>query len=449
MAVGEAALGLKRTYNHHSDAFGLFRSHWISNFDYRLSFNNSASYPIQGACYPRPGAAPCTSSSQDTILWAHRPDGRKILFLKGTDGIYHEDRATPVAQIVRQANGGWILYSELNDVETYAASGLPISIKNAFGIGWTFSHGGLNGTQLQQVTHTSGRYVKFIWTGDKLAEVRDPANAAYLFSYDVFGKLKTVTLPGSPVTVVTYHYAGESGEPTRGGLTGKTFNGVRYSWFTYDASFRADSTQHFDGADKYSFVYTLNSDGTRKVVETNPLGKTATLFFDSNENLTEIIGQASAHCAGASRGSNYDVNGNPDVVTDFNGNAVDYDYTAKGQLLKQVEAVGKPEARTTMYVWDAAKNRITSYTVAGLSKTDYGYKLDGRPGSLTVTNLSANGVANQARTTSYAYTNHTNGMIKTKTIDGPLPGAGDAIVYTYDQYGNLLTVANSLGQTVT
>lgn len=454
MTAGEAALRLKRTYNQHSDGIGLFGWKWISSFDYRLSFGHSSPY---GGCYARPSIPQCTNTNGYTIIWTHRPDGRKIQYTKNaTDGIYYEDKPSPISKIVRQSDGRWVLYGESNDVQVYAASGLPISIKNTRGIGWTFEHGGMHGSQLQRVNHTSGRYVQFIWTGDELTEIRDPALNSYRYTYahqkidDGLHLLKTTTLPGAESTVIKYHYDGESGEPDypRYALTGKSYNDVRYSRFTYDSNMRATSSQHAGGVDKYSYVYTTGTDGALTAAETNPLAKQATYFFNSDGHLTEVIGQASAHCPETSRGSTYDPNGYPDVVTDFNGNIEDFDYNAKGQLLKHVEAYGKPEARTSTYVWDTAKNRINSYTVANHSRIEYTYKTDNRIASIKIVNLSPNGVANQAHTTTYEYTEHQSGLLATMTVDGPLSGTGDAVVYTYDMYGNLTSVKNDLDHTV-
>jgi YD repeat-containing protein len=51
--------------------------------------------------------------------------------------------------------------------------------------------------------------------------------------------------------------------------------------------------------------------------------------------------------------------------------------------------------------------------------------------------------------TRYSYTVHPNGMLATMIEDGPLEGAGDAVTYQYDAYGQLGTLRNSLGHTTT
>ena len=452
VTAGEAALQLRRTWNQHAGGVGIFGQKWISNFDFKLSFGNDY---WASSCYARPSIPQCTSTGAYTDVVAHKPDGRQVLYKKNaSDGIYYENKPIPISKIIRQPDGTWTLYGEDNSVERYTVGGYPISIKNDHGIGWTFLHGGMNGTQLQRVTHASGRYVQFLWTGDELTEVRDPAQHSYRYTYshqkviDGLHLLATTTLPDVPATVIKYHYSAEPGEVNYGAyaLTGKSFNDVRYSTFTYDANMRATSSEHAGGVERYTFSYAEDPDGSLVVTETNPLGKQTVYYFNPKGNPTEIIGQASAHCLGAGRGSTYDANGYLDVATDFEGNISDYNYDARGMLQQKIEAQNTPEERTTIYDWDAAKNRLDGIMVVDDSEATFAFEADNRLKTETVKNLSDNGVAGQSHTTTYAYTKHPgSGMLATTTIDGPLPGTGDAVVYSYDVLGNLTSVQNSLG----
>lgn len=371
---------------------------------------------------------------------------------------------------MRQADGTWILYGENNTVERYSKGGYAKEIKNEQGIGWTFSYGGMQGTQLQRVTHTSGRYVQLIWTGDELRQIKDPDGNAYNYTYghqkvtDGLHLLKSTTQPGTPVTTIAYHYAGEGGEPDYGyyALTGKSFNGVRYSTFEYSAR-RATKTEHASGAERFTFAYTPGANGAMTVVETNPLGKKATYAF-SNGKLTSVTGQPSAHCAGSYREITYDANGYENLVFDFEDGLIDYDYNAKGQLVqkreRQVNSDGTfTTLRRTDYAWDPDRNRITHETVwsgAGddalvETRTAYEYDANHRLKKITVTNHSLKVPAsrNQTRITTYTYTTHANGLVYTMVVDGPLPGTGDAITYTHGGAGDLAEVKNSLGHKTT
>ncbi|GAB3091319.1 hypothetical protein GCM10027159_04990 [Lysobacter terrae] len=453
---GEMALHLSRTWNMLWDGNGLFGSNWNSSFDYRLSFGTKSRFGPVGTCYARPSIVECADTTSHTDIWAHRPDGRMIHFIKNaSDGIYYESKPSPISKIVRQADGTLLLSFENNMVESYSKGGYPLWIQDEHGVRWSFTYGGMNGTQVQRVTHTNGRYVQFVWVGDELREVRDPAGTPYTFTYtgykyDSYNNpliglhtLKSTTLPGTPATVITYHYSGEAGESLGGGLTGKSFNGVRYSWFSYSGG-RASSTEHAAGVERYTFAYTPGANGAMSVLVTNPLGKQATYDF-LNEKPIAITGHPSSHCPLTGSNYSYDANGYLDKRTDNNGNITDYDYNAAGQLVKRVEAFGRPEARTTTYAW--ASNLISTETVVGHSQASYVYTADGRIASVTAQNLSPVGVANQAFVTTFTYTKYANGLLATKTADGPLPGAGDAVVSNYDTYGNLTSVQNSLGHT--
>ncbi|MCF7223105.1 RHS repeat-associated core domain-containing protein [Marilutibacter chinensis] len=441
---GEMALHLKRTYNHYWEGVGLFGKHWVSNFDYFLTFGSTAI----NACFPRPGGGACQIGT-NTVIYAWRPDGRIIKFIKGTDGVFYEDKPSPIAKIVNNGSS-FTLYAEDNLVETYGTTGRIHEVVSEHGIKWTYTY---NGTYPTRVTHTSGRYVEFTWSNGQLTAVRDPAGNQHGYSYTAnqFGtglhRLAASARPGTPATTMAYHYE-YSTYP--GALTGKSFNGVRFSTFAYNSSGYATQSKHGSN-ERFTFGYTAGANGLLTVVETNPLGKKTTYTFENGRPRT-ITGQPSTYCPSTMYSeTTYDSNGYPQLKSDFNGNDTTFTYNAKGQLTQKVEGYGTAAARKTTYAWDAAKNRITSMTVSGTAsgtnhvRTSYTYTADNRVASVTVTNLSANGVANQSRTTTYTYTKHTNGMIATITVDGPIPGSGDAVVSGYDGVGNLIWVKNSLG----
>lgn len=447
---GEMGLFLQRTYNHYWPGAGLFGKHWVSNFDYKLTFGSFA----LDACYPRQGGGACGVGSH-TEIYAWRPDGRIIKYIRNaTDGVFYEDKPSPIARIVKQADNSFVLYGEHNEVETYSSAGYVVTVRNAQNIGWTYTY--TSGTYPYRVTHTSGRYVEFTWTGTQLTAVRDPAGNFYGYSYTAnqFGtglhRLSATSRPGTPATAIAYHYEFTS-DPSA--LTGKSIGGSRYSVFQYDGSGFMRTSMHgpnlTTAVEKYNYTYLRGANGALTATVTNPLGHQTVYQFQDGKP-TSVSGAATTYCASRYAETVYDANGYPLLKSDYKGNDTQFTYNAKGQLTQKIEGYGTALARTTQYVWHPTLNRMESVTVVGVAKVEYTYAANGRVASITETNLLAPAPAtnlNQTRTTTYAYTTHANGMLATITVDGPLSGAGDATVTSYDNQGNLVSVANSLGHT--
>lgn len=222
---------------------------------------------------------------------------------------------------------------------------------------------------------------------------------------------------------------------------------MRYSTFTYDNQFRVVAEEHAGGVDSRQFQYTNVTEGGLayfRVRETNPLGKVTQYDF-LDRKLMSITGYPSANCAGDYKAYTYDTNGHPASAQDANGNITLTTYNPKGQLLEKQEGAGSSANRTTSYTWYEPVHLLESETLHGVRSVHYTYTSNGRPETVTETNLSAHGVYGQQRITSYSYTYHSNGMVESETVDGPLPGAGDAIMRSFDASGNLTSIRNSLG----
>lgn len=446
----EMPLVFERTYNHNNRAYSILGSQWYSNFDYQLH--------LEWGPYSTPDLA------------TRRPDGRFIKFIPDGANKWIEDRPNAASYIVKGGDGYYTFYNaEEGTVERYGEGGNGwqriVSLKNQRGVGWTFTYGGPEFVNPTQITHTSGRNIKFAYTATATT-VTDPAGYVYKYNYITipyhWGKvLDSVEYPDG--MKITYHNQHVTDQPLE--LLGKSYNGVRYSTFNwasypviqydpegtpYQAEVRVPiSTEHVGGVDKYSFSYTIdpNTGRVQSVLETNPLGKQATYKVVAG-NVTEITGSPSPTCAGYYKEIVYDLNGNRDLVTDPNGGITDYDYDGSGRLSKKVEASGTAQARTTTYGWDAANNRLLSEAVAGLMRKEYTYTPEGLIASSKVTNLTGKGVPNQSRTTTVSYTGHTNGLLATKKVDGPLSGVADEVVYAYDTYGNLISETSALSGTL-
>lgn len=496
-SAGEMPLTLTRTYDHFWSYNGLFGKFWVSSFDFSLVWQANGSDPIG-------------------IIYAQRPDGRRIKFYRvGTSNRWDEDKPDPIAYITMAGQGSstlWTLHNENDGIETYDFGGRTLTVRNAYGVGWTFTYNDSDRHYLTRVTHDSGRYVQFGWntTTGQLLTVTAPDNSQFTYSYTVLATgeslLASTTTPsasGNPAVTTTYLYE----DPDfPGGLTGKSYNGVRYSTFAYDDYGRATLSEHAGNVEKFTFSYggdpptdppnppddppepggicypgppphcearpinpaligsaaevdrvlnekaivTLVNGTTTTTTETNPLLLQTTYTF-SDGQLTSVVSPAGAYCSARSRSQTYDANGNLDIQHDFNNNTTDWNYAANGQLQQVSEGVGSAVQRTTTYAWDPTFNRQTSATLTGNSKSTYAYDAHSRLRELKLYNLSNYGVANQTHTWTYTYTYYTSPswMVQKLVIDGPQTGTTDQITYQFSTAGDLSSVSNTLGHTTT
>lgn len=438
----EAPLFFERIYNRNgrggiAQLFGT-GSTWFTNFDYQY---------------------------EDWQFAARRPDGTTIYFNSEAVGDRHmELKPDPVRYVVHHDNGTFTLHRGDGVVEVYESAGSGgftrvLEIKNKRGVGWTFSYGGTGGQEQQPsaITHTSGKKIRIEYANHRVSKVWDTAGNLYQYTGDSLQGSSSVIYPDG--MNLTYHYSQEDGMPAGQGqleLTGKSYDGVRYSRFRWASAASGwenmrvpVSSEHAGGVEKFQFRYTIKG-GTgsiESVEETNPLGKKATYRFDDGK-LLSTTGHPTASCIGTVSSITYDDNGNRDKVTDARGIVTDWDFSAGGRPLRKTEASGTAQQRTTEYRWDPARTWLLESKLLGQAQINYHYNDDQRLAEVTERNLSANGVAGQERKTTYAYTYHANGKLATATVDGPLAGSGDASTSSYSAAGELLSVANSLGHTV-
>jgi YD repeat-containing protein len=456
-------MGLKYVLYYNTAAYP---EHWTNNLQYWLDTDCSAQVNNSGRC-------------NQTI--AHFPDGSTLLFGGGPNGtVYTEEFdngqsvASPVVAMTRDTTtGNYTLQDEDATTEVFSSTGALLSIKDASGIGWSFSSSGSTTT----VTHTNGQSFTItagpLYQGEQNGEavlnqvvtVSDPANNAYTLDYGnqyspnaSGGDLDSISFPGTPATVISFNYTSIPNADVGDELSEVDYNGTPYAYTTYVTTTNsfyygwANSTSLADGSELDSVAYVPNSAGNLVATLTNPLGHVSThTYAGINGQLSSIGDNAVQDCGATESSRTYDANGNLSQTVDNNGNVHTYNYAANGQLQTETEASGTSQARTTNYVWDPnlQLNRLTSVTVVGYSQTTYTYNAQNRPASVAVTNLSANGTANQTLTTTYTYTLYANGMVHTMSVTSPSPNNSDTDVYTYDALGNLTSLANGLGQTTT
>ena len=345
-------------------------------------------------------------------------------------------------------------------VETYDSNGRPLTVKSERGIGLTYAYNGSN--QLSSVTHTSGRSISFTWSGGKVVAITAPNGQAYGYGYNAAGYLASVVFPNNLGTR-TYHYE-DANQP--GGLTGISVNGARFSRYAYLADGRANWSGLETGIERSTFTYGVDGNGTSYTDVANALGQSTRYLltaFGSGKTVSGVRRPASGTCAAGPRDTMYNLDGTIDYEVDGFGVKTDYTYDSDKRLTQKISGIGvgneTDQQQLTQFVWDSTrKSRLNQIKVFGtstsqpLSTTTYSYYPDGDSRarllqSVVVTNQGGGSVS--TLTTSYNYTLHPSGIVASMTIDGPISGTGDAVTFTYDTSGNLLTVKNSLNHTTT
>jgi YD repeat-containing protein len=435
----EFGLTLQRTYNLNASGAGLFGSKWFSTFDIRVL------------------ADPVDASGHPARLRLMRSDGSMLDLPRDADGRWYPQGATSRASYVyRNAQGQYVFVDASGATETYAPSGSILRITNPQGVAWTFAYGDPNypvtahapNPTLQRVTHAGGRYTSFRWAQIGAGWVADlvtsPSGQPYTYGYNGAAKLSTVTYPSIPrdVTgqagqdVVTYHMM------SGGRLQGKSINGVRYSTFAYDADGRAVSSEHAAGVEKFTFDFSVPGQTTI----TSPLGLRTTYFIAADGATTGTDQAASVYCPAMSTRLVRDTANLRNIYTDVDGVQTESTRDAEGNVIKLVEAFGTPLARTTHFVWDSSPRRLRSVRTA-TKLVEYTYTGQNRIETVSETNLSAIGIANQRLTTTYSYIDSNgDGLPEAISADGLNPGQADAYTLVFNA-GELVEERRAFGST--
>lgn len=326
--------------------------------------------------------------------------------------------------------------------------------------------------------------------------VMDNLGRSFGFSYDAFGYLAELSVPGSQVykyrykttvdvaaleatyptidfsrvrnqanvlekvilpdatpgtdadnPTITYHYEDASDPRLLTGVTDE--RGIRFATWAYDANKRAVQSTHAGGADNTALSF---NDASSTVTVTNPLGKQAihnfALVNGSARRLSSIAGQPTANCPSSTQSFTYDTNSFVASVTDEEGRVTAYVNDARGRATSITRGSGSAAPVVTTASWHSLYNVPTQVVEPGVT-TDYVWSASGTLTSRTQTDTTTHSVpyATSGQSRVWTYTYGTAGLLT--SIDGPLAGTGDTVAYTYDTAGYLQTVTNELGHVTT
>jgi len=389
------------------------------------------------------GAMPGYKATE--VLKLFRSGGAVIEFFDLGNGVWGNNIAKPelVVEELRGLGGiltGYRYITKSGEVESYNENGRLGSSISRSGYATTFGYNAEG--QLTTISDSLGRSANFDYETAGNLDTITSVRGVYTFSYDANNNLSGISYPGGDSK--TYIYDDLNWPNALTGIIDE--NGNRYATYAYNLEGKAILSEHAGGDMHATLVY--NADGTTTV--TDGRGQIRTYQFErisDVSHVTQIAGPPCSSCSIANKAATYDINGNPDLVTDFNDNVTDYDYDLTiNNVIKQVEAVGTPEQRRTDYIYDPRfNNKITSRievsVVTGSTKTTtYVYDDFANRTSMSVAGFRPDGTA-VSRTTSYQYTGPLNQLSQ---IDGPRTDVTD--VTTLDYYSNDVTQGFNRGR---
>jgi RHS repeat-associated protein len=397
-----------------------------------------------------------------STAYAYRPDGEVFVFnnLAGTFTPQADvnDRLTRLTDGSGNTTGWRYVSGENDEIESYDATGRLLSIQSRAGQTQTLEYDSVG--RLTRVVDQFGHALTFAYAaspGDsaatnRIVSVTDPAGGVYQFSYDSNSNLTSVTYPDLRVRQYVY----ENTSFVRG-LTGIIDeSNQRFATFGYDTNGKANLSQHANGADKVTAVYSSTSEFTTGNVSITDAagasagGATRTYAFSVKLGVAKNTGitQPTSSGTGTVTSSTvYNANGYASSTTDFNGVETIHVYDLSRNLeTSRTDAYGTARARTITTTWHPTY-RLPSLITEPNRTTGFTFDGSGNILTKTITDTGSGGT----RVSTYTY----NSLGQVLTIDGPRTDVTDVTTYTYYscstgyQCGQINTISSALGQVTT
>lgn len=405
-----------------------------------------------------------------------------VEYLKKSPGVYAMDVNNTITTIStgyrwQDRGGNWIEYDTTGRTTSY---GNRNNVKVSFQYDAQNRIGGV-------LDHFGTQVLWYEYTGDYLTAIRDYTNRRVQYEFTALpntnGAIDLTKVIDVRGNAWTYAYESNQSSPTSYGTytpsarRGRVFSRTDPEGRTKRIVRQGASVSEKDD-DNIGPTYLAEYDATKKITytrETSPGGKVMETWTDAEgktirrdingkivsttvpstssrtDTTTDERGNKTitvkdewgnvtktTYPDGASISFTYDATyGNVTQKIDERGTITNYQYDAKGNLIKLTEAVGKPEQRITEYTYDAYGNKLTEKRVGDAvtaeAVTTFGY--DGYGNVATVIDAENN-------TTSY-----------TRDVTGNVLTLTDARMKvwktTFDAAGNVKTTTNPLNQTTT
>lgn len=443
------------------------------------TYNSGAGFdfPSQGPGWTHTYAYRAIFADNGSTVVLQRPDGGSVTFTL-SQGVYsapgYEKGTLQVA--TTNSRVATIKYTRPDGtVEEYAGVGLYggtlSKLTFAQGGALTFSY---NGTDLTKVQDDRGHtlQVTYAYTAGfyRMSKVTLPDTTVVSYGYDAFGRLTTVTYPGSAVR--TYQYlpattANGDTSPLRFKLTRIVAeNGNPVVNVAYDNLGRATASWAGTGnADLTTVSY-----GSNSATVTEPLGATAQMSFTSVDGTSRAFVTGNTRtcqngCAGSGDSFEYDGRGNVSGLITKQGIKTCIAYSTprnlpvlvveglpSGASCSDALAAAPSGTRVRTYQWHASY-AVPMAITGPQQKVLFNYDTSGRMllraevDTNDPTGAAGTGAQNvgTARTTTWTY----NAKGSMTSVKAPRGDVNATTVFAYDSAENLVSVTDPAGLVTT
>jgi RHS repeat-associated protein len=344
-----------------------------------------------------------------------RDDGQ-ILRFTTQNGVINNQPGSSVR--LAQTGSGFTVTDDQDNVESYSASGVLLSIVSRAGVVQTLSYGS-NGFW-NGVTDSFGHSLSITRNASsQIASVAVGGGGSVQYAYDGSGRLSTVT--NSDSTTRSYQYADSRFLNALTGIVDEA--GTQYSSWGYDSQEHGTSTQEAGGVDAGSLVYNLGG----SVTTTDVLGAVRTFTYTRSGDINRPISISGSQCPTCAEpaATTYDSAGWVASRADYDGNLTCYaNDPIRGLELVRVEGFASGSTcPTNLASYTPASGTAQRKIVTAWNAT---FRL---PGQIT----------ESTRTTAFSYDANGNALTRTVTDTSVTPNVSRTWTYTFDGYGRVLT----------
>ncbi len=375
-----------------------------------------------------------STSSVGSTATVTEENGAQTVFTY--DGTNWDPPSEAIATLSLNSNGTWTMTRDAQQTLTFNSSGQITAISDLNGYTTTFTY--TNG-QLTTVTDQAGRTLTLQYSGAHISSVTDPnvsPNRVVSFTYDSAGDLTQVTDVNGGTTDYTYNSSHQM-------LTDKDPNCVAASSCPgignqYDSSGRVTS-QSDDLGRTTAFTYAGDPDSAAggSTTVTDPLGNVTVESFQYGLRVSETQGYGTPQAATTQY--RYDpATGQPIEEIDPNGNVTGMAYDTSGNMLMQVDALG----RVSQWTYNDLNEPLTSTDPKGVVTTN---TYDARGNLTSVSTPCPDCSPAGTQLTKYVYGNAADPGDLTSMIDPD----SNTWTYTYDNHGDRTSTEDPLGNTTT